>query len=71
MCHRKIRKSNFTWKIGWKNGSLFRLHIGEWMILKYILKELGCDCISWIHLAWVGDRCEVSVNPIMNLSSIK
>jgi len=37
--------------MGWKNGSLFRLHIGEWMILKYIIKELGCDFVSWIHLA--------------------
>jgi hypothetical protein len=55
--------------MGWKNGSLFILHIDEWMILKYILKELGCDCVSWIYLAWVGDRWEASVNTIMNLSS--
>jgi len=48
--------------MGWKNGSLFRLHIGEWMILKYIIKELGCDFVSWIHLAWDGDRCVVSMN---------
>jgi len=45
-------------------GSLFRLHIGEWMkrALKYILKELRCDCVSWIHLAWFGERCEAFVN---------
>jgi hypothetical protein len=53
-----IRKVGKATKLDLKNRMgkilLCRLDIIMWLILKCALKELECDCVSWIHLASGG-----------------
>jgi hypothetical protein len=41
--------------------------VGGWAILKWILRETGCDGMDWIDLAQDRDKWSALVNMVMNL----
>jgi hypothetical protein len=41
--------------------------VGEWTILKWILREIGLDCMDWIDLARDRDQWRALVNTVMKL----
>jgi hypothetical protein len=41
--------------------------VGEWIMLKWILREIGWDGIDWIDLARDRDQWRDLVNAVMNL----
>jgi hypothetical protein len=41
--------------------------LGGWIILKWILREIGLDGMDWIDLAQDRDQWRVLVNTVMNL----
>jgi hypothetical protein len=40
---------------------------GGWTMLKWILREIGWDCMDWIDLAQDRDQWRALVNTVMNL----
>jgi hypothetical protein len=41
--------------------------IGEWTILKWIIREIGWDSMDWIELAQDRDHWRALLNTLMNL----
>jgi hypothetical protein len=41
--------------------------IGGWIILKWILREVGWDGREWIDMSQDSDRWRAHVNAVMNL----
>jgi hypothetical protein len=41
--------------------------VGEWSILKWILREIGWDGMDWIDLTRDRDQWGALVNSVMNL----
>jgi hypothetical protein len=56
----------FWWESEKENGRYEDLNVGGRIIIKFILREIGCGGMDWIDLAHDMDQCRVSVNRIMN-----
>jgi len=46
---------------------LGEINIDEMIILKRILREIGCEDVGWIHLTQDRDQLRAVVNTVMNL----
>jgi hypothetical protein len=44
-----------------------RLGVGEKIILKMVLKGIGCEDMNWIHLAQNKNQWSFLLNTVMNL----